>query len=205
MTFIWSEFFILWEIRCADRHGRDAASRDFALRRRLDRELGALYSQRHLVLACDRDLFQDSLEDHLNDPVAQIHQWVSTWGHSFLNMLDFSNEVGLSINCGRDHQRIELESVAPVGALSGHIATDTNLSSKLWLPKGTKCTFHITKLSSKFDFFDEGWALSYEIIQGDGMLVVEILRRLLQNRHGMMSGCIPRSALHLAEMLHFLW
>jgi hypothetical protein len=40
------------------------------------RDLRVLYSMQPDVLAADRDLFRDSLEDHLTDNIHTIQQWV---------------------------------------------------------------------------------------------------------------------------------
>jgi hypothetical protein len=67
----------LWTIRNNERHGIDknCTKKDLHAAQ-VVRDLRALYNMQPDVLAADRDLFRDSLEDHLTDNIHTIQQWV---------------------------------------------------------------------------------------------------------------------------------
>jgi hypothetical protein len=66
----------LWTTRNDERHGKDAKTKKSLHAAQVGRNLHALYAVRDEVLAADRDLFRDTVEEHLTDEIYTIRQWV---------------------------------------------------------------------------------------------------------------------------------
>ena len=69
----------LWTIRNDERHGKDAKTKKGLRTAQVDRDLRALYLLQPEVLAADRDLFRDSVDEHLTDAIYTIRQWVRSY------------------------------------------------------------------------------------------------------------------------------
>ncbi len=73
---IFTDCLDLWTIRNTERHGTDSQTKKSLHAAQVERDLRALYLMQPDVLAADRDLFRDSVEDHLTDDIYTIRQWV---------------------------------------------------------------------------------------------------------------------------------
>jgi hypothetical protein len=68
----------VWTIRNEERHSKDDKTKKGLQAAQVERDLGALYLQSE-VLAADRDLFRDTVDDHLTDAIYTIRQWVRSY------------------------------------------------------------------------------------------------------------------------------
>jgi hypothetical protein len=66
----------LWTIRNEERHGKDYKTKKGLQVAQVERELRALYLLQSEVLAADRDLFCNTVDDHLTDAIYTIRHWV---------------------------------------------------------------------------------------------------------------------------------
>jgi hypothetical protein len=66
----------LWTTRKDKRHGKDAKTKKSLHAAQVKGDLRALYAVQDEVLAADRDLFRDTVEEHLTDEIYAICQWV---------------------------------------------------------------------------------------------------------------------------------
>jgi hypothetical protein len=62
----------LWTIRNEERHGKDDKTKKGLRAAQVERYLRALYLLQPEVLAADRDLFHDTVDDHLTDAIYTI-------------------------------------------------------------------------------------------------------------------------------------
>jgi hypothetical protein len=66
----------LWTTRNDEQHGKDAKTKKSLHAAQAERNLRALYAVRDEVIAAKRDLFRDTVEEHLTDEIYTIGQWV---------------------------------------------------------------------------------------------------------------------------------
>ncbi len=66
----------LWTTRNDERHGKDATTKTSLQAVQVERDLRALYAVQDGGIAADRDLFRDTVEEHLTDEIYTIRQWV---------------------------------------------------------------------------------------------------------------------------------
>ena len=66
----------LWTTRNDERHGKDAKTKKSLHAAQVKGDLRALYAVQDEVLAADRDLFRDTVEEHLTCKIYAICQWV---------------------------------------------------------------------------------------------------------------------------------
>jgi hypothetical protein len=62
----------LWKIRNEERHSKDDKTKTGPQAAQVKHDLRALYLLQPEVLAADRDLFHDSVDDHLTDAIYTI-------------------------------------------------------------------------------------------------------------------------------------
>ena len=81
IDFIFTQWWLLWESRNQDKHGRDLVSKHQATARQVDRELQIFYDEyedqapQHL-----RWIFDTPIEVRRQWPTTAMQQWLSTWG-----------------------------------------------------------------------------------------------------------------------------
>ena len=74
---LWQGFRTLWDARNGKVHGVDSSTRTQARRERVHRELKALYLLRPGMRHCDRAVFHDTVEEHIDvQPVWAIQNWL---------------------------------------------------------------------------------------------------------------------------------
>ena len=74
---LWQGFRSLWDARNGKVHGIDSSTRTQARLERVHRELKALYSLIPDMRHCDRDVFHDTVEAHIEaQPVWAIQNWL---------------------------------------------------------------------------------------------------------------------------------
>ncbi len=74
---LWSNFRTLWASRNGKVHGIDTSTRLQARKEKVHRELRAIYSLRHNMRHCDREVFQETAEIHLGtQPLWAIQNWL---------------------------------------------------------------------------------------------------------------------------------
>ena len=66
----------LWESRNGCKHGVSAAAKQQAITDQTHRELRALYMLQMHVMPQDRCVFRQTVEIHLEEPVARIQEWI---------------------------------------------------------------------------------------------------------------------------------
>ena len=75
---IWHAWHKLWLSRNSDLHGYDEASRNAAERREIERTVGNIYDQRHLLEPEVETLLYPEIQDHLLHPRSRLRNWLST-------------------------------------------------------------------------------------------------------------------------------
>ena len=74
-----------WSTRNTIKHGTDITSRKAITRERTLNEMAALYNLKDEVLARDRDIFYDTIDQHINKAAtSQLQNWISTWRPTIL-------------------------------------------------------------------------------------------------------------------------
>jgi hypothetical protein len=69
----------LWTVRNKERHRKDDKTKNGLQAAQVERDLRILYLLQSEVLAADRDLFLDTVDDHLTDAIYTIRQWVQSY------------------------------------------------------------------------------------------------------------------------------
>ena len=67
----------MWEIRNKARHGSDEVTRYAARYQQAAREISQLYDYEDQVLALDRSIFDQTLEDLLQEKAHHLRQWIN--------------------------------------------------------------------------------------------------------------------------------
>jgi exonuclease III len=75
---LWIRIHDLWLARNDDRHGSTNKAKSQASQQQAQRTIRALYLLKDLVLSEDRDLFYDSIEAHLQQPLRELNAWITT-------------------------------------------------------------------------------------------------------------------------------
>ena len=74
-----------WHTRNSIKHGIDNTARHAIKRERTLHEMEALYNLKDEVLARDKDIFYDSINQHTNEAATtQLQNWISTWHPTIL-------------------------------------------------------------------------------------------------------------------------
>ena len=77
---IWQEWHKLWLHRNETIHGHDMTTRTAARKRFVEAKLRALYAKREAMRARDRNIFFDTVEEHLTRPLIAQENWILTYG-----------------------------------------------------------------------------------------------------------------------------
>ena len=75
---VWNAWYTLWISRNSDLHGYDNATRQAAERRELERAVGNIYTQRHLLEPRVEQLLYPEVQDHIVHPTSRLRNWLST-------------------------------------------------------------------------------------------------------------------------------
>ena len=95
ITFIWAQWWKLWELRNNNRHGHDLATRQQAQERQLDHEIQTFYeAYAHKVPQHLAWLFDTTIAIHRSRPAAATRQWLNTWKPIIENAMTEDNPDG---------------------------------------------------------------------------------------------------------------
>ena len=87
ITVIWEEWHDLWNMRNADVHGNDAASKAIAAKREVSRRLAMIYEKRNHMEPSAQELLFPDIRTHLEQPPWVIQNWITINGPVFVASL----------------------------------------------------------------------------------------------------------------------
>ena len=89
ISFIFKQWWQLWELRNQDRHGHDAASRLQADALQTDRERTMFYAEyKERVPQQWSWLFNTPIATHRDRPISATRQWLNTWKPIIDNLMN---------------------------------------------------------------------------------------------------------------------
>lgn len=90
----------LWKIRNMERHGQDQAQQETIKRTTILADLTELYTMKHEVCPADRNIFYDSIADHLqrHPNLSQLEDWIVLYRDAIRSSVKTARQLGLLRN-----------------------------------------------------------------------------------------------------------